>query len=82
MFSTKYLLTQKNNLEEIAFNCYPKLKKIKNFLIESNNPSFVRMTGFGSVIVAYYQSKQDCENAKVKFRRKFKNYWCNISKTI
>ena len=82
MFSTKYLLTQKNNLEEIAFNCYPKLKKIKNFLLESNNPSFVRMTGSGSVIVAYYQSKQDCENAKVKFRRKFKNYWYNISKTI
>ncbi len=82
MFSNEYLSTQKNNLEKIVFSKYPKLKKIKNFLLESNNPSFVRMTGSGSVIVAYYQSKQDCELAKVKFKRKFKNYWCNTSKTI
>jgi len=40
------------------------------------------MTGSGSVIVAYYQKKQDCKLAKVRFKRKFKNYWCNISKTI
>jgi 4-diphosphocytidyl-2-C-methyl-D-erythritol kinase len=82
MFSAKYLLIQKNDLEKIAFNNYPKLKQIKNFLLETDNPSFVRMTGSGSVIIAYYQSKQACEKAKVKFRRKFKNYWYNISKTI
>ena len=40
------------------------------------------MTGSGSVLVAYYEKKQDCELAKVKFKRKFKNYWCNVSKTI
>jgi 4-diphosphocytidyl-2-C-methyl-D-erythritol kinase len=33
-------------------------------------------------IIAYYQKKQDCELAKVRFKRKFKNYWCNTSKTI
>jgi 4-diphosphocytidyl-2-C-methyl-D-erythritol kinase len=82
MFSAKYLLIQKNDLEKIAFNNYPKLKQIKNFLLETDNPSFVRMTGSGSVIIAYYQSKQACEKAKVKFMRKFKNYWYNISKTI
>ena len=47
-----------------------------------NKPLFVRMTGSGSVMVAYYQKKQDCELAKVRFKRKFKNYWCNTSKTI
>ena len=46
------------------------------------NPLFVRMTGSGSVIVAYYQSKKDCEMAKVQFKRKFENYWCNVSKTL
>ena len=46
------------------------------------NPLFVRMTGSGSVIIAYYQSKKDCEMAKVQFKRKYKNYWCNTSKTI
>jgi len=82
MFSSKYLLTQQNALEKIAFSRYPKLKKIKTFLENSENPTFVRMTGSGSVIVAYYQSKKDCKIANVNFKRKFKNYWCNISKTI
>ena len=82
MFGCKYLSTQENALEKIAFLKYPKLKEIKNFLLISNNPAFVRMTGSGSVIVAYYLKKRDCELAKVQFKRKFKNYWCNSSKTI
>ena len=82
MFSYGFLSNQENALEKIAFLKYPKLKAIKFFLKNLQNPIFVRMTGSGSVIVAYYQSKRDCELAKVKFKRKFKNYWCNISKTI
>ena len=82
MFSSKYLSKQKNDLELVAFSRYPKLKKIKFFLKSLKNPLFVRMTGSGSVIVAYYQSKKDCEMAKVQFKRKFENYWCNVSKTI
>ena len=82
MFGSIYLSKQKNDLELVAFSKYPKLKKIKFFLKSIKNPLFVRMTGSGSVIVAYYQSKKDCEMAKVQFKRKFKNYWCNVSKTI
>ena len=82
MFSLRFLLKQNNALEKIAFANYPKLKKIKFFLENLKKPLFVRMTGSGSVIVAYYQTKQDCELAKVQFKRKFKNYWCNASKTI
>ena len=82
MFSSSYLSNQKNALELVAFSRYPKLKKIKFFLKSLKKPLFVRMTGSGSVIVAYYKSKKDCEMAKVQFKRKFKNYWCNVSKTI
>jgi 4-diphosphocytidyl-2-C-methyl-D-erythritol kinase len=82
MFSQKYLSNQENHLEKIALSKYSKLRKIKNFLLESNNLSFVRMTGSGSVMVAYFQSKQDCEIAKIKFKKKFKNYWCYTAKTI
>ena len=82
MFTYQFLADQENSLEKIVLSEYPNLKKIKKFLSESKNVSFVRMTGSGSVLVAYYQSKQDCEIAKVRFKRKFKNYWCNISKTI
>ena len=82
MLSLNFLLKQENALEKIAFSKYPKLKIIKSFLKNLNKPLFVRMTGSGSVIVAYYQKKQDCELSKVQFKRKFKNYWCITSKTI
>ena len=82
MLNLRFLLKQENALEKVAFSKYPKLKKLKSFMENLNQPLFVRMTGSGSVIVAYYQNNQDCELAKVKFKRKFKNYWCNASKTI
>ena len=82
MFNLKFLLKQENALEKIAFLKYPKLKQIKSYLEHLKKPLFVRMTGSGSVLVAYYLKKQDCELAKEQFKRKFKNYWCNASKTI
>jgi 4-diphosphocytidyl-2-C-methyl-D-erythritol kinase len=82
MFSSRFLLKQENALEKIAFLKYPKLRVLKSFLENLNKPLFVRMTGSGSVLVAYYQKKQDCDLAKVQFKRKFKNYWCITSKTI
>ena len=82
MMNLKSLLKYENELEKVAFLKYPKLKILKSYLENLNQPLFVRMTGSGSVLVAYYQRKQDCELAKVKFKRKFKNYWCNASKTI
>jgi 4-diphosphocytidyl-2-C-methyl-D-erythritol kinase len=82
MFNTEFLLRQENALESVAFSRYPKLKRIKFFLENLKNPLFVRMTGSGSVIIAYYQSKKECEMAKDQFKRKFENYWCNISKTL
>ena len=82
MMNLKSLLKYENDLEKVAFSKYPKLKILKSFLENLNQPLFVRMTGSGSAMVAYYQKKQDCELAKVRFKRKFKNYWCNTSKTI
>ena len=82
MMNLNSLLKYENDLEKVAFSKYPKLKILKSFLENLNKPFFVRMTGSGSVMVAYYQKKQDCELAKVRFKRKFKNYWCNTSKTI
>ena len=82
MMNLNSLLKYENDLEKVAFSKYPKLKILKSFLENLNKPLFVRMTGSGSVMVAYYQKKQDCELAKVRFKRKFKNYWCNTSKTI
>ena len=53
------------------------------FSIEKlTSPIFVRMTGSGSTLVAYFASKKVCENAKKNFYKKYKNYWCIASKTI
>ena len=82
MFEAKYLVNQQNALQKVALKKYPKLKKIKLFLENINNPLFVRMTGSGSTIVAYYNSLKSCKSAKAKFKRKYKNYWCVTAKTI
>jgi 4-diphosphocytidyl-2-C-methyl-D-erythritol kinase len=82
MFSLSYLKKMSNSLEPIALSKYSKLRTIKLFLENLNTPVFVRMTGSGSALVAYYRTKKRCENAKKKFNRKYKNYWCITSKTI
>ena len=82
MLNFKFLKSLNNSLESIAFSKYKKLKKIKFFLSNLSKRSFVRMTGSGSAIVAYFQSKKECEISKRQFDKKFKNCWSIISKTI
>ena len=82
MFNFDYLKKYKNDLELIAFNRYPKLKILKNFLEKISDIEFVRMTGSGSAIVAYFNSDKKCDEIAKKVNKKFKNCWCKISKTI
>ena len=82
IFKIKNLISLNNDLEKIAFHKYPKLEKIKSFLLTMPNNIFVRMSGSGSSIVAYFYSKSDCGNAYKLFRREFNGNWCIISKTI
>ena len=82
MFSVEHLRTLNNDLEKIAFKKYPKLKKIKSFLLTTPNNIFVRMSGSGSSIVAYFHSKKACSNAYTQFKRQFNSHWCIVSKTI
>ena len=82
MFNIKYLKTLNNDLEKIALRKHPKLKKIKSFLLAIPNNVFVRMSGSGSSIVAYFHSKSECVKAYRKFKGKFNSHWCITSKTI
>ena len=82
MFNYDYLIKMKNSLEPIVLSKYSKLKTMKLFIRNFLNPVFVRMTGSGSSLVAYFSSKKRCESAKKKFNKKYKNYWCIASKTI
>ena len=82
MFDLNYLKNMSNSLEKIVLSEYPKLNEIKLYLESLARPVFVRMTGSGSAIVAYFKSKEKCLNAKKIFNKKYKNYWCIVSKTI
>ena len=82
MFEVEHLKTLNNDLEKITFKRYPKLKKIKLFLSNTSNNMFVRMSGSGSSIVAYFDSKRECSIAYSQFKRKFSSHWSIISKTI
>ena len=55
---------------------------MKLFLLKLPRVIFVRMTGSGSTIVGYFKSKKAALNAKKLLRKNYKNYWCNLSKTI
>ena len=82
MFNLGYLGKMNNSLEPIVLSKYNKLNIMKLFLENLIGTVFVRMTGSGSAFVAYFNSKERCDNAKKQFNKRFKNYWCISSKTI
>ena len=81
-FSIKNVINSNNDLEQTAFKLNPKLKNIKLFLSSLPNAMCVRMTGSGSSMVAYYQSKKKALKGLGLFKKKYKNYWCIVSKTV
>ena len=80
--SVDYLSNKKNDLELIAIESYPRLKSLKNFLVKLPNAKFVRMTGSGSTMIAYFNSSESCKEAAKKVKKQFRNYWSKTAKTI
>ena len=80
--NNKFLAKLNNGLEKPAFGKYKKLKNIKNFMEKVDKILFARMTGSGSTIIGYFNSKKDALNARKILKKKYKNYWFNLSKTI
>jgi len=81
LLSKNNIINSSNTLEKIAFKKYPKLMRLKLFLLKLSNIIFVRMTGSGSSILAYFYSKKSADIARKEFKKKFNNYWCITSKT-
>jgi 4-diphosphocytidyl-2-C-methyl-D-erythritol kinase len=82
MFNLDFLKKMNNDLELIALNKYPKLKNLKIFLEKLSSVKFVRMTGSGSALIAYFVSRKLCKEAEKKVKKQFRNYWCKTAKTI
>ena len=81
-FKTNNLINSNNDLENIVFKKHSKIKNLKFFLSNLPNVVFVRMTGTGSAVVAYFKSKKTVKNAEKIFKSKYKSYWYIVSKTI
>ena len=78
----KFLSNIKNDLEEPAFEKYPVLKKLKIFMEKIDDILFARMTGSGSTIIGYFNSKKAALNARKILKKNYKTYLCILSKTI
>ena len=81
-FSLSKIIILKNDLEKVSFKKYPYLAKIKQNMLNLPKVKFVRMTGSGSSLLAYFNSKKASINAAKLLKKKYKNYWCILSKTI
>tara|TARA_B100000953_G_scaffold280982_1_gene258142 strand:+ start:918 stop:1766 length:849 start_codon:yes stop_codon:yes gene_type:complete len=81
-FKINNLVQSKNDLENIVFKKYSKIKSLKHFLSSLPNAAFARMTGSGSAVVAYFKSKKAVNNAAKIFKSNYKSYWYVVSKTI
>ena len=78
----RMIVQSKNDLEISAFKKYPKLKILKNKLLENKKAEFVRMTGSGSTLVMYFKSKVSAKKALKMYKRKLNKCWCILSKII
>ena len=84
-----YFIKCKNFIDKLDINksrvfCLPfgginsfnndTISNLKDFLLTLPKVNFVRMTGSGSTIVAYFDSKKAVNIAARIFRRKYNNY--------
>ena len=76
------LINLNNDLEKLALHKYPALQQIKENMEKVEKVKFVRMTGSGSCLISYFNSKKASLNAAKILKTKYKNYWCISSKTI
>jgi 4-diphosphocytidyl-2-C-methyl-D-erythritol kinase len=81
-FDLDFFKKMNNDLERIALNEYPRLSVLKNFLEKLPKVEFVRMTGSGSAIIAYFKSYKMCKEAEKKVKKQFRNYCSKTAKTI
>ena len=82
LLNKEMLVNSNNDLEKLALKAYPKLNQLKIFMNNLHNYLFIRMTGSGSSIIVYFQSKKATVVALKLIKKKFKDYWFFVSKTL
>ena len=80
--SIKDIKKFRNDLEILVLNKHPKLKNVKKTLNNLPNIVVSRMTGSGSTFVGYFLNKNHALHGTKILKKKYKNYWCILTKTI
>tara|TARA_B100000965_G_scaffold185614_1_gene154956 strand:- start:235 stop:1071 length:837 start_codon:yes stop_codon:yes gene_type:complete len=76
------LKNEKNDLQRIVVNKYPKIKIILEYLSKQKGCYFSRITGSGSVCFGLFKSNKVAIKALKKIKKRFPKYWCVVTKTI
>jgi len=82
LFSITNLLGDRNDLESVVFKTYPKIEKLNDFLKKQKNCIFSRMTGSGSICIAYFRGLRPAQKGLINIKKKYPKYWSVLSKTI
>ena len=82
LFALNNIKLDRNDLEQVVFKLYPKVKTLNTFIKEQENCIFSRLTGSGSTCVGYFKNLKSAQKAKKKIIKKFPNYWCEKAETI
>ena len=82
LFGLNNIKLDRNDLEQIVFQLYPKIKTLNTFIKKQENCIFSRLTGSGSTCVGYFKNLKNAQKAKKNIIKKFPNYWCEKAKTI
>ena len=78
----KFLKNEKNDLQKAVLEKYPAIEKVLKNISKIKGCHFSRITGSGSTCIGVFSSKKYCNDGRKLMKKKFPNFWIQVSKTI
>ena len=78
----KKVSEEKNYLQVIVNEKYPKINKILKEIRSQKGCSFSRVTGSGSASYGLFKSQKNAKEALKNIRKSFPKYWHVVTKTL
>ena len=74
----KWILKQRNDLEEYSIKILPEIKDILDFFSITKNCFFFSMTGSGPTVFGLFKNKIDAINASHILNKSYSNWWSGV----
>ena len=78
----KKVSEEKNYLQDVVNEKYPKINKILKEIRSQKGCSFSRVTGSGSASYGLFKSQKNAKEALKNIRKSFPKYWHVVTKTL